>query len=561
RRRWNRGDGNELAHLAFAWAMTQDGQLLAAAKRHLLALAERDVWDRKTDLLHGHLLCGAAVAYDWLWSELSQQERQKVARQLARQAELQFRASTVGRGWWRNTFLQNHGHVNLCGLAFAGAVLYGEEERAERWLALVDWFFSNVFKVSNPDGTSIEGLSYGAYALEFCLRYAELSRRLLGRDYYDSAWLKHWPEYLIHSTLPVMVKHNWAMTFGDSPRAAESHLPVHSMFRIAAEYRDGRAQWIAKRLLEVVGQFRSPHLCILWYDPSVEPIRRDRLASFWHLSDTGQVMMRSDWGPEAVMLGMRCGPWHGHRLDGQLSRDLGAAHQHPDINSFQIFAYGQWLAIDPLYTLWKRTSNHNTVVVNGFGQLGEAAQWFSGKDALTHRHRATVRRAESHASYDYVAGDATQAYHPGLGLKRFVRHIVFVKPDVFVMVDDLVAGPTGVLYRYQYDQLLLKNMGVWRNPWPCVGPTGRPCEAGLIFQHESGSYDIDFSYYDNSPGIGVYELLLGQKVVDRWRHNCQETDLHNRVFHGLQIGTGQYVGVRGRPMGPDAKFLKFDLYD
>ncbi len=555
-RRWGRGDGDHLAHLAFAWAMTEDPELLATAKKHLLALVAKDVWDPSTDLLHGHLLTGAAVAYDWLYPELTEQERSLVRTQLGKQAELQFRASTSGRGYWRNQFLQNHGHVNLAGLASAAAVLYGDDDRAEKWLALSDWFFRNVFAVSNPDGTSIEGLSYGAYALEYCLRYAELAKSLLGRDYYDCKWFRQWPEYLVHSTLPVMARHNWAMTFGDSPRAAESHLPVHTMFRIAAQYRDGRAQWIGQQLADMLGVGRSTHLCILWHDPTVKPIPREALPTLGHMTDTGQIMMRSGWGADAVMVGLRCGPWQGHAVDGKATRDLGAAHAHPDVNSFQIYGYGKWLAIDPGYTHLKRTPNHSTVLVNGAGQLGEGTEWFSSKDAQAHGHTAKILSAVNQPTHDYVAGDATGAYHPGLGLGRFVRHWLLIKPDVIVVVDDLRAEPTGVLQRHQWDQLDLQNMVVSQTPWPCVIPTAQRCQAGVLFNGAAGKYDIDVSYYDNQPGTGNYQLAVDDKVVAKWRNDVPETDLHTRVFRDVELKPGQRVAVQGRPIGADAKFTK-----
>ena len=561
-RRWGRGDGNQLAHLAFAWMMTQDRDLLAAAKRHLLALAAMDVWDPDADLLHGHLLTGAAVAYDWLYGELTDAERATVRNALAREAQLQFEASTTGRGYWRNQFLQNHGHVNLAGLAFAAVALHGEDERTTQWLALADWFFENVFAVSNTDGTSVEGLSYGAYALEFCMRYAELAKRFLGRDYYaDNAWFARWPDYLIHSTLPVMSKRNWAMTFGDSPRAAESHLPVHTMYRIASRYSNGHAQWMGNALADMLGLHRSPHLCILWHDPSVKPIPRDQLPTMGHMTDTGQVMMRSGWGNDAVLMGLHSGPWQGHDLDGKVTRDLGTAHAHPDINSFQIYAYGQWLAIDPLYTYRKRTANHSTVLVNGAGQLGEGSLWFNAKDALTHSHTASVLTAESHADYDYVAVDGTGAYHPGLGLKRFVRHVVFVKPDVFVIIDDLQAKPTGVMMRYPWDTLELQAMATGGRNVPYAIPTAKQCQASLIFKGQASRYDIDVAYFDNSPGQARYELLVDDKVVSRWKNVRAEADLHIQVLRDVALTPGQRVAVRANPTSDTTKFAHMVLYD
>ncbi len=243
-RRFDRGHGNMMAQLAVTAKLSGDAELAAVAKQYLLDVTRATVWDANTDLLHGHMLWGAAIAYDWLWQDLSPQERTAVRSKLAHEAQLQFEASTIKRGYWRNQYLQNHGHVNFCGLAFAAAALYGEDPRAGQWLRLADEFFAETFRWSNPDGTSIEGLSYGVYALEFCLRYAELAGQVHGVDYSHCPWFANMPLFVLYSTLPVLQRNEWAMDFADSPRSGNSHLPVHSMAQdrgnVAGPGRPGR---------------------------------------------------------------------------------------------------------------------------------------------------------------------------------------------------------------------------------------------------------------------------------------------------------------------------------
>ena len=49
-----------------------------------------------------------------------------------------------------------------------------------------------------------------------------------------------------------------------------------------------------------------------------------------------------------------------------------------------------------------------------------------------------VLRAVSTPAIDQIAGDATEAYPRDLGLRRFVRHLIFVKPDVLIVADDIL---------------------------------------------------------------------------------------------------------------------------
>ena len=229
----NRGHGNLAADLAFAWRITGSDSLFEQTKKYLFDLCNKEVWDPEYDLLHGHLLLGVALAYDGLYPRMNRAQRSLVAARLGDEAQMQYERITRQRAWYRNQYLQNHGHVNFGGLAYAGVALYGEDARAQDWLAACENFFGRVFELSPPDGTSIEGLSYGNYALDFCLFYAELARQVLGRDYYGSPWLANYPQYLLHSLLPFLAESEWAMTFGDSPRHGNSHGPEPQLFLLA----------------------------------------------------------------------------------------------------------------------------------------------------------------------------------------------------------------------------------------------------------------------------------------------------------------------------------------
>jgi hypothetical protein len=558
--RFNRGHGNMMARLAVTARLTADPQLLAAAKAYLLAVCRMPDLPPAGDLERGHLMWGGAIAYDWLYRDLTEAQRTTVRAMLARTAEAHYQQTTAGRGYWRNQWLQNHGHVNLCGLAFAAAALYGEDPRAPRWLRLADDFFAETFRWSNPDGTSIEGLSYGMYAMEFCLRYAELARQLYGLDYFRTQWFANVPLYVLHSTLPVMTKDEWAMTFADSPRNANSHLPTHSMARIAAELDDPVAQGAGQLLRQLHGDLgNDPWQTVMWYDAKVPAAQRSQLPTFHEFADTGQVMMRTDWSADAMLVGLRCGPWLGQNAWGRARWDFGAAHEHPDCNSFQVFAEGTWLLIDPGYTYLKRTSDHSTMLVDGAGQLGGNVMWFAAEDASRYDHYARIARAETNEQFDYVMGDATCTYHPGLGLKRFVRHWLFLKPTrTLVIVDDVAAEPTGYYKAWTRRQMQFHGMKVEspRREFLVPDRPGRKGKVWFIYDGPCGTFDVDVDYFDNSPGEGRYALAVAGKDVARWADDVQDTDLHTRTVHNVRIHEGDKVELRGEPFSRTGKFIK-----
>jgi hypothetical protein len=117
-------------------------------------------------------------------------------------------------------------------------------------------------------------------------------------------------------------------------------------------------------------------------------------------------------------------------------------HAHPDINSFSIFARGQWLAVDPGYSRVKDTRDHNTVIVNGKGQAGEGGQWLDYWAFQQRQPAPAIRLAESTSTHDTVLGDAGAIYVDEARLRQFRWQVLFLKPDVFVIADDIEAqGP------------------------------------------------------------------------------------------------------------------------
>jgi hypothetical protein len=112
------------------------------------------------------------------------------------------------------------------------------------------------------------------------------------------------------------------------------------------------------------------------------------------------------------------------------------SHGHNPQNTFQLNAYSEALLTTCVYRDlhgskfhigWcHSTIAHNSVLVNGEGQIKHSAQPGCGivDERLTPR-------------FDYVCGNAAAAY--GGKLTRFLRHAVFVKPDLLVLCDDLAA--------------------------------------------------------------------------------------------------------------------------
>jgi len=557
-----RYDGDLVPDLAFAWLMTGRDDLLAVAKAQLLRLAADEDWSSKEDLVYlvpAHYILGLALGYDWLHPALSPDERARVAGRLAREAAAQHRRITLERVWWRNQYFQNHSYSNTAALAFAAAALWGEAERAPSWLATAEAFFDKTFSVLPADGSSLEGYAYAGYGGEYLLLYALLERDLFGRDETRRPWVRHFPEYLLQGLLPRRRAEEWAMTFGDAPRRGWTSTAQH-LFTIARLQRDGAAQWMAAETvgLRPAGLGSRGWMMLLEYDPTLAPTGPASFPTFARFPEIDQVMMRSSWtDPDATLVGFKCGPFMGRTLSKDAVFDFGTGHQDADSGSFQLFSHGAFLAIDPLYAGQERTEDHSTVLFKGHGQLGEQNA-FGSMEALRFGHYPQIVHAATTGRYDYLVGDVTRAYHPALGLTRFVRHLLFVKPDVLLVADEFALREEGVVRDYAPEELQTIGGLAHASNGYVVGPEG---EAFVLFDGEAGTYRVAAVYLDNAPGAGRYSFAVDGRTVDEWTSRNEDRDDHLIQVSGpVTLARGSRVAFRGSSLAPGTRLTKLSVF-
>ena len=125
---------------------------------------------------------------------------------------------------------------------------------------------------------------------------------------------------------------------------------------------------------------------------------------------------------------------------------LSSGHAHPDANSFIIFARGEYLTGDTGYAGVPMTEHHNTLLVNGKGQAKEG----NGHDAFAPvsyelLNRIRISEVKVEQNQVIVRGDATAAYGPELGLKKFVREFVYRSGAGFTVADAVETTKPAVL--------------------------------------------------------------------------------------------------------------------
>lgn len=439
---WQRPVGEALPYLSMAYRLTGESKYLQAARAWALASVGYEHWSTGSqadaDLSAGHQSFGLAVTYDWLYDSLDAEARDVIRRQLIRHCNLMW----LGIPRIRKPLLQNHLWVCITGLGTAALALAGEPEAGWQplsWLELVREKYHGTEFSLGPDGASQEGVPYWSYGAEYMLKWWHLASDLLGENS-TSPWWKNTAAYRLYLGLP---RHSWSFNntvvdFGDGPRA-DYYGADHLMHRLAQLYRDPHAQWVAEELTSAkAAHDTAGWLNLIWYDPTLSPTVPSHLPTLHHFRDLEILSARSDWSGGESLVAFKCGPPGGHAAPSKFSTDPGVGHAHPDANHFVVFGEGEWLIRDDGYAR-KFTLQHNTLLVDGRGQLGEGGDWLNARDWFPgpgeHPGIFHVRHSRR---LDEFAGQAAPAYPESAGVRSFVRHLYFLKPDVVIVADDIV---------------------------------------------------------------------------------------------------------------------------
>jgi hypothetical protein len=458
-----RSYGCALNHLVVAYRLTGEKPYFDAACRYLEVFCAHDSWTQ--DLIYGHWSHGASMAYDWLYHELDPALRARAAQAIHRHARLLFEdwgsfahASPTAYAW-------NHTAVPHCGLMVAGCAIWGDVPGVGVLLRMGLEKMRLMVDSLGPDGASAEGLAYGQYHNDYLMRSMVLTDELLGLDLFaDCAFFRQFPRFMLYSQLPRRI---WKETkvfvqLGDSNGQTWCG-PDPQLRMVARRYRDGLAQGLADAIAQAGcsadgGVFLEP----FWHDETVPPEAPDALPPMHHLADKDIVISRSDWSDRASVFAIKCGPNSGHHAARRYRHDVSGGHMHPDAGHIILHALGEWLLVDDGYML-KRTSYQNTLLVNGIGQEGEGFVWFEDLPFRQGHPEGRILRAETTGEYDLITADAAPPYKAAARLRKFLRHVLYVRPDIWLLIDEIEAeAPSTFERRFHAPQPFVAAGGGWR---------------------------------------------------------------------------------------------------
>ena len=319
------------------------------------------------------------------------------------------------------------GHNNLraiptMGLGLGALAVQGIDDRADEWLDRAVSSARTFLGFFEPDGSYFEGISYVDYAFRTLFLFLEAHHRIHGDiDWTTEANFRGTIEYIacLQNGSNADGTHD-IINISDARRTVFPCVPAW----IARHTGDPLAQYVAT-------EFSDPGFSsdFLWYDPELPaaPPTPDLLNKRF---DLDWIVARTGWADDDTVVAFRSG--------GPMN------HEHADRNSIMVKALGERLLTDPFgasydaalpHWLLRQTEAHNAVLFDGRGH-----QYHNGEEG-TNAGLAEARIVAWNDGGDVVSwsSDATQGYKlVDHDVTRVMRTVLFVKPNLLVMVDNLV---------------------------------------------------------------------------------------------------------------------------
>jgi len=415
---------------ALAYLYTGDERYAEEAKRRLMHFMTWDVEGPSSTIwpteLGMDIAENATPVFDWIYDTLSEEERQKCKEVLTA------RMIQINRDVHRSRPMEARPYSShpgrMVGFALEGGIVLAHEApEARDWL---DYTLKLVWSTypawGGREGGWHEGVSYWSGYMRRMVRVVhELD--LYGIPLKDKPFFQNTGYFGLYAAYP----HRPTRAFGDghhSPLGTATGLVTYMLSNL---YENPYFRWHS----EAMDVEPSGRKAVRIFNPDRDARSPDELPQSRLFEDIGHVAIHSDMADpdNNIMMLFKSNPF------GAIS------HNHASQNAFVIEAFGEPLAISsgyrtthgiPHHTEWIwQTKAHNSILVDGEGQVPRQRS-----------SRGEIIEYQENDDYVYTAGDATEAY--GGRLEKFHRHVVFIRPDNFVIIDDLET--TGNESTYQW---------------------------------------------------------------------------------------------------------------
>ncbi|NWL88890.1 alginate lyase [Paenibacillus sp. 79R4] len=437
-----------IRHLSIAAVVLKDEELFDQAKRWLLHAASwdpdgptsRDYNDEAAFRIAGALAWG----YDWLFEELSEDERGLVRNQLLRRAR-QVAVHVIERSKIHHVPYDSHAVRSLSSVLIPCCIaLLDDEPEVREWLDYtVEYYYTLFSPWGGKDGGWAEGPHYWTTGMAYLTEALDLLRNFTGLDVFRRPFFQRTGDFPLYCYSPVT---STRASFGDNSSLGDGFIKKagYNMRQYAGVTGNGWYQWYYEQLKDRNPEADKMFYNYGWWDfhfdellyrynyPIVQAVEPEGIEPVKWFRDIGWVALHHRMhNPEEQIT-----------LIAKSSRYGSVSHSHGDQGAFLLHAFGEPLAIESGYYIafnssmhvkWRRqTHSKNAILIDNQGQFADMNK------PLNIAARGEVEDAFHHKDYCYVRMNPTPAYLEHVPyLKQYKREIYFVQNAYFVIVDSI----------------------------------------------------------------------------------------------------------------------------
>lgn len=465
--------------LLYAYLVTGDDVYWHAAEDRMQALLSWDLHDEMTMSRVWRLL---AEGYDTFYPLMSDSMKESIRAGCAGWLEKNYN-KWIGKT--ENRQIDNHfWQMEMSGFFFTALALVEECPDFQKYLE----YAYGIFLARNPvvggnEGGWANGLGYFGVNESTHIDMAYALQSIAKVDVFGLPWYQSLPAYLLYSCAPGMEMDGWG-DMQERRQGGDGLHPRHA-FYLAQEENLPLAKYYYSKYIRQNPDFDVPWLQLITgkvfdrekeYDPG--PLTQAR-----RFAEIGQTVMHTDVEnpAESMTVFFRSSPYGAN------------GHMHANQNCFNIgykgnrvfYSTGYYTSFADPHSIssYKHTRAHNGILINGRGQ------------AYGHEGYGWLKRYAHGKTISYVCGDATMAYRPTVNqqwasliqqklvdeggmnvsdhfgdgkLKRYERHLAFVRPGLVVVYDVLDAETanswTSLLHTYQQSSLSSDGLLTYEQP-------------------------------------------------------------------------------------------------
>jgi len=465
----------KILNLAGAYVITGEEKYLKTLRLYFKEIATWQTWynpyaqpkSAQVDLYFGRLLGAVALAYDWTYTELPADERKAIRTALANSVDygVEWLKGDRQTGWEK--FAYNHWSLLEGGLGVAVLMLEGEDPRWDGWnkeifsdrLMRIKYLFDNI-----KDGTYWEGKPYQGEYFSMTLPYLYLASRLkdpniLPKEYFYNLGMWYVYNYTYDSLNPLML-------YSDVNPRKDWNMYADPLWRFSASLGNRYAEWLHQATYTCKHNRGRDNECLrcwetifefLFWDPKIKVLAPDDPSASLPLNrtfpDLEAVIWRTGWGANDLAFGLKTGPYKGGRFATERYRNKEYpfescynmnGHYHEDCGTFYINR-GENVLVGEVAQYYATSSTfHNVVMVDDKELCSPGnVRYVADTDG---RLQTVVNQT---ADFNFLSCDQTLCYRGWTRtmlvpdekwLKQYKRYILFSRPDIFIVVDNITSA-------------------------------------------------------------------------------------------------------------------------